>query len=139
MLDHMDLGEASLDNALEFDQIAPAKFTEVGMVTPEMISTLQQRSKGRVADDPDFQKTEKAIADYLERKQRKTISLNEDKFRADRKKDEEVADEEEEQADEELDEETDGPIFPDDHYNNEVLRITLDYLGLLKGLKTVQR
>lgn len=138
LLDHMDLGEASLDNALEFDQIAPANFKGVAMVSPEMVSTLRQKSQRRVAADPEFQKTEKAIADYLERKQRKTISLNEEKFRADRKKDKDVAAEEEEEVDEE-EAETDGPVFPDDHFNNEVLRITLDYLNLLNGPKTVQR
>jgi len=144
MLDHMDLGEASLDNALEFDRIAPADFDSLSMVTPEMISTLRQRSQRRVAADTDFQKTQEAIEEYLERKQRKMISLNEEKFREDRKKDDEAGDgetgleDDTDEADDETDED-DGPVFPDDHYSNEVLRITLDYLGLLNGLKTVQR
>ncbi len=139
MLDHMELGESSLDNALAFDRIDPAKYNPVGKTTPEMISTLRQRSQQRVAADPDFQKTNEAIADYLERKQRKTISLNEVKFREDRKNKDEAAAEEEEEADENDGDGLDGPVFPDDHFNNEVLRITLDYLGLLGGLKTVQR
>ena len=34
---------------------------------------------------------------------------------------------------------TEEPVFPDNNYNNEVLAITLDYLGQLREAKTARK
>ena len=136
MLDHMDLGESFLENALEFDRIRAADYKLAGFVRPEMISTLQNSSQSRIAESTDFQKLQKSIARLVSRKNRSTISLNEELRRKELK--EEKRDEREQKQDDaaQVDDEN-APIFPENYYNDEVLQITLDYLQLLKGFKTV--
>lgn len=131
LIDHMDLGEASLDNALAFDQIPAAPYTPLKMIDRTVISQLQDRSQQRVQADEEFNKLQEDIAEYLERKNRKSITLNQAKLAAERKKDDEDKDE-----DEDADQDADGPIFPDGYYNNEVLNITADYVQLFKQMRT---
>ena len=50
LLDHMDLGESSLENASKFDRVEPADYQPWNRVNPELVSMLQQRSQARVAD-----------------------------------------------------------------------------------------
>lgn len=136
VIDHMDIGEGSLDNALEFDQIAAADFDAVAYVNADVIKHLANESKGRVARNTDFQEIKKDISEYLDRKNRKAITLNEAKLRAERKKDSEEAKEEEE---DEKDDEEDGPVLAVSAYNDELLQIALDYVEQLRTAKTAQR
>ena len=53
-------------------------------VNTEMVSTIRDGSRKRVAASSDFQKIEKDIEKYLARKQRKTVSLNEEDLRKER-------------------------------------------------------
>ncbi len=130
-LDHSDVGEAFLDNALAFDQIEPIAHYSAGLVNDEMINGLRAASQARVKADPEFRELEEKIAKYLERKNRKTVSLREDVLK---KEHEELLEEEKEQEEEQPPPpDKHEPIFPDDYYNNEVLRITLDYVSLLKN------
>jgi carboxyl-terminal processing protease len=133
LLDHMDLGESSLDNALKFDHISAVDHQTLNLVNPEIVSRLQQRSQARVAADAEFQKLNKDVATYLQRKNRKTISLNLDIRRKER-----MQDKLEEKKAEEVtsDEQPEGPIFPVTFYNNEILRIGLDYLQAVQGMAT---
>lgn len=150
LIDHFDIGESFLDNALEFDKVEEAKYNTVRAVTPEIISTLQNRSKNRVAVDKDFQKSVAAIERYLKRKNRKTVSLNEEVLRKEREeekqeedeKDQKMEDDKEKKADEEAGRfASNKPIFPDEYYNKEVLAITLDYVDLLtkRGTAGIQK
>lgn len=129
LLDHMDLGESSLDNALAFDKIPPSPHQSLRMVNPALISVLSERSKKRVDTDKEFQEVEKDIVKYVERKKRKTVTLNEDSLRQERL-------EEEKKAKNKIEEDAEvveGPIFPDNDYNNEVLAITADYVLALRS------
>jgi len=103
------LGESSLDNALKFDHIDPAEYTPWHLVNPQMLSFLQQQSQKRVDAAPEFQKVNKEIATFLQRKNRKMISLN-----FETRKKERIQDKLEEKKAEEVtsDEQPDGPIFP---------------------------
>jgi len=94
-----------------------------------MVSLLQKRSAARVATDGEFKKLNKEIAVFDERKSRKQISLN-----LETRKKERVQDKfEEKKADEvAAEEQGDGPIFATGYYNNEVLRIGMDYLQLVQ-------
>jgi carboxyl-terminal processing protease len=127
--DHMDIGESSLENALKFDHIEPADYQAWNRVNPEMVSLLQKRSAGRVSDEPEFKKLAKEIAVFDERKSRKQISLN-----LETRKKERIQDKLEEKKAEEVatEEQGDGPIFAAGYYNNEVLRIGMDYLQLVQ-------
>jgi carboxyl-terminal processing protease len=133
LLDHMDLGESSLENALKFDHIDPAEYQPWNRVNPQMVSLLQQRSQTRVTTEAEFQKLNKDIATFVERKNRKQISLN-----LESRKKERIQDKLEEKKAEEItsEEQGDGPIFASGYYNNEILKIGLDYLQLVHGMAT---
>jgi carboxyl-terminal processing protease len=134
LLDHMDLGESSLENALKFDRIEAADYQPWTRVNPEMVSMLQRRSAARVATDTEFQKLNKEIGVFDERKSRKQISLN-----LEARKKERIQDKLEEKKAEEVTSEetaTEGPIFASGYYNNEVLRIGLDYVQVLHSMAT---
>ena len=134
LLDHMDLGESSLDNALAFDQIPAAPYTPLRMSDKNMIAQLRESSRKRIAGDDEFKDTQKDIQKYLDRKNRKSITLNEAKLREERD-----ADKTDDEKEDELPEaDPDGPIFPEGHYNDEILTITADYIKLLKELRTAR-
>ncbi len=137
LLDHFDnVGEASLDNALPFDKIPPAPHVSAGMFSNDVVSTLRNRSQRRVGADPKFQEIQKDIARYLERKNRKSISLNEAVLKAERsqsKKEEAEADKEDPSS------RGDAPIFAEEAYNNEVLQISLDYATMLRNPQAAQK
>ncbi|MBW3541120.1 MAG: carboxy terminal-processing peptidase [Planctomycetes bacterium] len=133
LMDHLDLGEASLDNALAFDKIEPVECTQYGCVNSDLIEKLKESSSRRIAAHPKFQEAVKEIETYLATKNRKWVPLQEEVLRKERlqsKKQELEAAEEPEEP------EPDGPIFPEDHYNDEVLEISRDYAMLLKDSKT---
>ena len=136
LLDEMDLGEEHLENPLPFDQTEAASFSPLGYVNEQMVDLLRKASKQRVAEDPKFQELQRDIQKYVERKNRKAISLNEEV-----RHNELLADKKGKKDDKKLPRQLDGngPIFPDEYYPNEVLQITLDYLALHQQSMTVQR
>ncbi|QDU11609.1 carboxy terminal-processing peptidase [Gimesia aquarii] len=134
LIDNMDLGESFLDDAMEFDKIDVAQFAPVGMVNQQILNPLQQSSAKRIVANKEFKETQKEIDKYLEKKNQKTISLNE----AARRK-ELTKDKEEKKEEEKKDTKADKDIFKKDHYNDEILNITVDYVNLLKSMNTVQR
>jgi len=75
--DYLEIGEGSLENALEADSIAPATdYKNFGLAKPHIVE-LDKRSKGRVAKDKDFGYVLEDIAEVKKNKENKTISLNE--------------------------------------------------------------
>lgn len=84
ILDHMDLGESFLDNALAFDRINPAPHVMYDVVSQGIVAGLRDASQKRVAADAEFAKIQKDIQRYLERKTRKFVWLNEEKLRSER-------------------------------------------------------
>ncbi len=138
LVDHFDLGESFLDNALPFDRIRQAAFSPNASVNPRIIAELQQSSEGRVNKDLEFQKLQRAITRFIARKERTLVSLNEEVQRQERAEDE-AADKE--KPDEDLIETPDpnAPIFPAGYYNDEVVQVALDYVSALKGNKTANK
>lgn len=140
LLDHLDQGEAFLDNALPFDQIQPASHTDNRLVSPNLVASLQKTSEARVTGDKDFLKVNKAITRYLERKSRKTVSLKEDVLKAERDVDKELEDPNAEKFDEDAPpKKKDNEFFPDNAYNKELLNVTLDYIAGLKNQVAAQK
>ena len=137
LIDHMDVGESFLENALAFDHIAPAKFAAYGYNTPQVVAALKEASQKRVAVDPKFQQVAKDIERYLARKNRKTVSLNEEAMK--RERDDDKAAKEVDKEEEENETKSDKPVFAKTEYNNEVLQIALDYSSQLKAAKTAAR
>jgi len=134
LLNHREIGEDSLDNALEFDRIARANYAPFSAnVTEAIIGQLRKRSESRLANDADFAYMNKLIAKYLERQNDKTISLNESQLRAE---EEELKQEkkEEEEAIKQVSGAGSDDIFPNDYYNKELVGISLDYLELVNSM-----
>ncbi|NNJ27967.1 Tail-specific protease [Planctomycetes bacterium LzC2] len=138
MLDHMELGEQFLDNALEFDRIAAADFKPVPMASPAIAARLQESSKVRVDADPEFAKILKRIERYERDKERKTVSLNEAERRKERAELKALADEDEDEEERQPGP-GEGPVLPEGAYNDEVLRVTADYVQMFKNAATAQR
>lgn len=138
LIDHMDLGESFLENALAFDHIAPARHAEYDMANPQVVTALKETSQKRVASDPKFQQREKDIERYVARKNRKSISLNVETLKREREEDKAARDVEKEEEDRETKADQ-LPVFAKTEYDNEVLHIAFDYASLLKAAKTAAR
>jgi carboxyl-terminal processing protease len=138
LLNVREIGEDSLDNALEFDRITRAQYSPFSaQVTDAIVSQLQKESETRLTTDKDFTQINRLIAKYLERKNDKTISLNESVLRA-----EEDELKQEQKEEEEAVKQANGgdkkDIFPEDFYNKELVNISVDYLELLRSLQTAR-
>ena len=138
LLNVREIGEDSLDNALAFDRITRASYSPFSaQVTDTIVSQLQKDSETRLVADKDFTQINHLIAKYLERKNDKTISLNEGVLRAE---EEELKQEqkEEEEAVKQANGGDKTDIFPNDFYNKELVNISIDYLELLRSLRTAK-
>ena len=97
------------------------------MVDSGIKQTLQEKSQARVNSSEEFSDEIEKINHYVEQKNLKSVSLNEDKFLARRKQ--LNADKEDEKA-------IEKQVLPSreierNYYLDEVLRITADYMDLL--------
>ena len=135
LIDHMDLGESFLDNALAFDHINPTPHAQLKYASPQIITALKANSQQRVAAEPKFQQTLKDIDRYLARKNRKSVSLNEETLRAERDDDKAAKEVEKEEEEHETKADT-APVFAKTEYNDELLHVASDYVSLLKAQKT---
>ncbi len=124
---HLDVGEADLDYALKFDHVDPASYAKIDQANKAVVNELRSRSSQRVQKSEDFQKVEKKIARYKEQKERKSVSLNQEKFMADRA---ELNAEKEEESEFDKLEESKGAAIKRDFYFNEAIAIAVDYLQL---------
>ena len=125
--DKMDVSESDLDYPVEFDRISPASFKGYSMVDGEIKEKLLMKSGERVAESEKFAEQQRKIKHYVEQKNLKTVSLNEEKFFARRKQ--LNAEKEDEKA-------IEKQVLPNreierNYYLDEVLRITADYVNLL--------
>ena len=124
------IAEADLDYAMPFDRVEPVPHKNYEMIHPEWIRQLAARSTERCNASPDFQKVIKTIERYKVQKAKKTVTLNEQKFLAERA--ELNVEEEEKKKIEENVEPKSGGIRRD-FYLDEALAITVDYLELLRA------
>src|SRR5678815_5685117 len=75
--DYLDIGESSLENALEADSIPPAKGYENMGEVKQYVAELDKSSKARIAKSKDFSYLLEDIEEEKKRKEDKMISLNE--------------------------------------------------------------
>lgn len=130
VLDHLDLGESSLDNAMAFDRVEPLPHSDNAMVSTQMVDFLRDRSKRRINHVKEFQDLQHDIKKILERKERKSVSLNENVMRQERIEEEVRSRKKVEEAEEGSE---DKEIFPAEFYNNEILSVALDYVAIQHG------
>ena len=132
--DHLDVSEGDLDYALNFDKVPAARFSKLDKVPAPLIVELKNLTQARQEKSEDFGKRTKDIARFEERKKKKEVPLNEEKFLAaqaelDSNKEEEKAFEEKSDNKE---------IFKRTFYENEAVNITLDYVRLLNKEKVAK-
>ncbi len=82
---HMDVGEADLEYAMEFDRIPTAKFDKMAMVNNDLLQELNTSSASRRQLSKDFQELDRDIARYIEQKEKKSVTLNKEAYLAERK------------------------------------------------------
>ena len=125
---HYDVGESDLDYAVAFDQVEPADHKNYGQVNDAIRQQLRLLSSKRCEKSEDFQRVKRNVELYLEQKDRQTITLNEEKFRAELEKID--ADKEEQEAFEDV---VDGNESGIKHemYLDEAIAIAVDYLNLV--------
>jgi carboxyl-terminal processing protease len=124
------IGEADLDYALAFDRVEKAPHEQESLVDAGIIEQLKTLSAKRRESSDGFKKVLRDIERYEQQKSRKTVTLNEEKFMAERA--ELNAEKEEEKELEESSHSRRIVFDTKSFYNQEVLEITLDYLRLVK-------
>jgi carboxyl-terminal processing protease len=123
---HMDVGESDLDFPVDFDQIPRARFSNLGQVDGLVLDTLRKNSMRRVSDSEKFVRDEKRIKQYLDFKDRTSVTLNEEKF-AERRKEFNAEEEDKNTIEEQINAKAE---IKRDYYMEEVLDITSDFLKL---------
>ena len=127
--DKMDVGESDLDYPVEFDKVPSAYFRKMQLANNRIINELRSMSLERVKANEEFIDSQEKIDAYVEQKNRKSVSLNKDKYLARRAKFD--ADEEDKNAIEEQVNHSSMDIKRD-FYMDEVLQIAVDYTKALQ-------
>jgi len=135
LTDYLPVGESDLDFPFKWNQVPAARFSKTGWVNGPLVKLLKQRSQQRLSTSEEFQKDEKNIERYRELKAEKTVTLNEEKFLAQR---EELDSEKEEKEQYEQLTGSDDELIERDYYMNEALAITVDYIRSLQDSHLVQ-
>jgi len=128
MTTHYDVGESDLDYPVAFDQVEPADHKNYGQVNDAIRQQLRLLSSKRCDKSEDFQRVKRNVELYLEQKDRQTITLNEEKFRAELEKID--ADKEEQEAFEDVVDGNESGVKRE-MYLDEAIAIAVDYLNLV--------
>ena len=121
--------EAEMDYALPFDRVRRLQHDFHGMSGPSITQMLQKASEDRISHSEDFAEDMKRIDRYETQKDRTSVTLNLTQHLVDIQKLD--ADKEQEEINEELSD-SERPVFDtENHYNQEALSITVDYIKLL--------
>ena len=134
LLNNRDIGEDALDFALDFDRIQKASYIPfTGFGNDKVTRTVAANSAARLKESKDFAKVRSDIARYVERKNRKTITLNEAKLREEEEALKREREEEEETMKKASGNDDEKDIFVDNPYNRELVNITLDYTDAIQA------
>jgi len=77
MSDYPEIGESSLKNCLEYDEVAPVRIADSMAATPLFLDELRGRSAKRVAEDPEFTYLQSDINRLKGKIAQNALSLNE--------------------------------------------------------------
>jgi carboxyl-terminal processing protease len=126
--DHMDVSESDLDYAMDFDKVPEVRFERLKMVNGDMLERIRQKSTERRQSSEEFAKRNRAIELYIEQREKKTLSLSEEKFFARRQ--ELDADKEDEKA---IEAQANPGEIERDFFMDEILNIAVDYIEELNA------
>ena len=76
-----EFGESSQPSALPWDMIAATKYTPSNNITEKEVAFLKGKSQGRLKTETDLKKLLTEIENYKKAKEKKSVSLQEDKRR----------------------------------------------------------
>jgi len=130
IFDQAEFGEGKMENALKFDHVAERPHDQYDRVPADLVAHLNTLSEKRRAGSEKFQKRDAAIKKILERKARHSISLNEQKFRAETVAEDDNKDEAKTKKKDPRKRLSDHQAWEPNFYNDEVLSIVGDYLTL---------
>lgn len=128
--DHMDVSESDLDYPVAFDEVDDTVKESLGLRDAALIESLMAASAKRIAASEKFQKLHEQIGKYNQQRKEKRITINEEKYFAERK-----SRDTEKETREALRDKVNGEseIFPTTFYNTEVLNITVEYIKQVAG------
>ncbi len=129
---HLDIAEADLDYSVAFDKVEPLEFRQYNYINPTIRDQLRRLSEQRRSGNEEFRRVLKKIARYKQQKAKKTVTLHEEKFLAERA--ELNAERQQEKTLKELND-FDAAKIKRDYYMDEALAITVDYLKLQQVAK----
>jgi hypothetical protein len=113
---------------MDFDKVPAARFNPLTRIDNDVIEQLRKRSEERRNASEDFAKRMRHIDLYKEQKEKKSLSLSEEKFFA--RRNEFDAEKEDEDA---IERQLNPGEIKRDFFVDEVLNITVDYIEALAG------
>jgi carboxyl-terminal processing protease len=120
VLDHMKAGETLPTNSLPFHKIAPTQLQSLTYVNEKVLSQLKTASQNRITASSGFSEIKQEIQSYHETRQQSKISLNAAKRVAIRNA---IT----------ADHSDPASIFPASTYNDELMKIAVNYVTLLQS------
>ncbi|MCA9216478.1 MAG: carboxy terminal-processing peptidase [Planctomycetales bacterium] len=133
LTDHMDVAESDLDYPVEFDKVPAARLTKYDVRSEKLIESLIAKSEARRLDSEDFKKLGKNIGRYREQKEKKHVTLNEEKFFKEREEFDAKTEDEKVMKEQVGDSDDEQVVLKRDFYVDEVLAITTDYVTALEA------
>jgi carboxyl-terminal processing protease len=132
LVDNMDIAEGDLPQALPFHSVQASTYDRLPLVSSDLKAKLRELSDKRREQSADFAKLAEDITRWKEMKDRKAVSLNEDKRREERRRSEQAENALADPDDPENpgEQKKEKPVFDRTFYNNEVLSIMEDFLRL---------
>lgn len=76
--DNPEIGEGSLRNRLEYDEVAPVKIADMSAANPLFLDELRARSQVRLAADPEFLYVSEDMKRIRDRIDKNQLSINEE-------------------------------------------------------------
>jgi carboxyl-terminal processing protease len=122
--------EGKLDNSLKFDKIDGVAHDQFNRVPANLVSSLEARSEARRKESDKFRKLEATIKKALDRKAKKSVTLNEAKYRAEMIAEDEEQDEIAKEKKKPKKRYTDRTAWESNFTNDEIIKIVGDYLTL---------
>ncbi len=134
LTEEMEIGELFSDYHLPWDSVPGLRYEKYDRQLPELLPELKRASEKRIAADPEYQKLLKNIDYFRQNKDRKKISLNEQKRYAEYLRNKEAAAAVEEESGEEPETLADRrKKWRHDAVLQEAERIAADYAALKLG------
>ncbi len=130
----MDISESDMPFVMPYGSINASMYPKLGFIDATALDRIRSASKGRIAASEDFKKLAADIDIYLELKERKTVTVNREKYLAlqDRL-------EKDKKNREELIKTPKEDEILRDYYLDETLQIAYDYAKSLGVLKLVRK